>query len=299
MEYKIGLFVNVLKEALNKLGLEYAGECSNYGYGPSWAFNIRDIREIPNNATISYGFAEISDIKNTLKMPVWYTGEKPEHYSFSADQTRLAEKLREKGYELEKIGRSGFEARNRYRLRIPEDYIKLKDRIEVFCPFLIRSSVEETLDDYEIKTFKDVYLCSFEQEVIEPLREEIKEEAKKEIREKLSPYLGQDYLCLKYGDRVGLNLELTREILEEEGYGCVWTYKLHGGDHRQNIGPTVVGCWVKRGLKYIRIPAPKERIGKIIGRGGSNIKEIKKELNIKRIDLYPVDYYQDAINVII
>jgi len=230
--------------------------------------------------------------------PFWHENkEEVEKYCFSGDQQELAKRIEKLGYDITLSGRSGFAARNTYIVKVPEQMIEEKENVDICA---ISGWIDLTKNppvkegEYKIVNVEKIYYSCFEEQVVVPLLQEIKEKKKEKLKEKLFPHLSKPWIGIKAGDRVGVEIPILEELLKEEGFFELWWKKLHGGDYRQNIGPTIVTVWVKKGARA-KVPVIETKIGKLIGKGGKNIKRICKEHRVA-LNLFPVEYAVDAIN---
>lgn len=171
--------------------------------------------------------------------------------SINATNTILKEELEQLGYVLEHQGRSGFASRNSYEIRTkdgiitPETVAQIKNDLEQ-AKLAIRKKKLAAFDAYfdEQSTDKAKVYSLVE--------------------------TGYDY-------------DLTR-IIDEDKYERIAQIRVScTADHRRNYDHTYLELLIHKERikedkrKFIVLEVPKEMIGKIIGKGGSNIKALQQK----------------------
>lgn len=169
----------------------------------------------------------------------------------NATSKQLAAKMEARGYELEHRGRSGFESRNSI-------VIKTKDGI--LTPE-IAQKIQQDL-------------------------EQAKQECKQDKIKAFDKYFDEqstDSSKVFALVETGYDYDLTR-LMDEEKYEQVAKIRIGcTKDHRQGYDHMYLELLINKERikedkrKFIILPVPKEMIGKIIGKGGSNIKALQQK----------------------
>ena len=262
-----------LYEALKSLGIEY-------------------INKIPLKKGVvrpSVIYREVADVKGVA------VDEKP---VISMDQECLVKKIKAK-YETWVDGRSGFAARNKLLIKYePEkrkiinyEFVASRDGLKK----IIKDELEKVSDEccvlekfFEIKLEgMTIYFLKKEEIEVEDFSslqadiEKFKEECERELAEAVYKEYGQVLEGVEFGPFKDFN-----RIPDD--YVVIWSKRTKlTADHRQNRSHTYAYWAVKKGTKgVVEVRLPEDApIGKIIGKGGENIKELAKEVGCKIIKI--------------
>lgn len=305
--WSIKRFLDVLKKRGIKFVIPYKKGDKLHAYLLN---SVEDLYRAPHGVFASYINGD--EWTPLYEDAIW------EQYKFGGDRHKLAAKLKERGYNVEHEGRSGFDARNKYIMSIsnPESYVESKHSTVAIVNIYLEiddecfdekrldiidigeSSLEEALEkaeggedeEYKVVIFKTtLYKNRFYEKVVEPILNEMRAERLQKLQDVLTPYMDRDVLYVFMEDKEGeIPLILYEEDVEEATNGqyvYLWSYS-YGGDYRRNILPKRVICYVKRGThKSINVLVinHKNKIGKLVGKGGKRIKEFCKKNGIKFI----------------
>ena len=198
---------------------------------------------------------------------------------FSADQIQLAQIISQvEGVKLEHHGRSGFEARNSYSIDTMPDVNAAEITEET-----IKKQKEQSLIVYRwAESMQEKQLYDFFEKAYETNKND----------------------CISVISEGGHNAKMNHDPQEYISLLSVKTANTQ--DHRRNLTHTyntiylrVKDCDIKNGTLHMNIP--KEYVGMVIGKGGSNINKIKENLlktfpDLKNIRIHEYSFSQKPVN---
>lgn len=216
---------------------------------------------------------------NRIKVPqkLYIDKEKVSTYSFSADNVELKDKLESWGYEVEKQGGSGFAARNKFVVKVPEDMIhEVKGNIIFWGSSYVDEKGVERKRKEELNLFKGfTFYYNNIGEVIEKAKEAVLEEQADKVIESLPK---DNVFYIEVGGRGIVDHDIMEVVEKKCGLVPVWDKQTKISDHRQGITSTYLTAYVRAGAnKTFNVKVPEDIIGKVIGKGGSRIKDISKK----------------------
>lgn len=186
----------------------------------------------------------------------------------SADNTELANELSKRGYHLEHHGRSGFAARNRYEIIDPEG----------MSPEALQK-IEQTIN--EIKAAKQLERYA----AIDTYFDEN------------SPDANKVYAIVDTDGEYAQQREVDPQKYEDAFYS-----ELRSADHRRNLTHQRTRLLINKERmqqdtrRFITFYVPKDMIGKVIGRGGSNIKALSRKYHKQfKIEQDPRELQQEMV----
>lgn len=162
-------------------------------------------------------------------------------------ETHLANLLKEKGFQIERIGRSGFEVRNSYAISTADGILNDESLA------LVQKAISAALGN-EKQEQEDTFIKNFNTN---------------------SPDSGKTYAVVPTGG------EYDREISVPKGFDKIADIRTAcTADHRQKISHTYDSLYIsseamkKDPRRVITLIVPKDMIGSVIGKGGSIIKAL-------------------------
>lgn len=186
----------------------------------------------------------------------------------SADKTDLANELSKRGYQLEHLGRSGFAARNRYEIIDPAG----------ISPEAIQK-IEQTIT--EIKAEKQLE----------------KYAAVDAYFDENSPDANKVYAVVDTDGQYARQREVNPQKYDDAFYT-----ELRSADHRRNLTHQRTRLLINKERieqdprRFITFYVPKDMMGKVIGKGGSNIKALSQKYHKQfKIEQDPRELQQEMV----
>ena len=189
--------------------------------------------------------------------------------SINGREVDMADKLRQRGFYVEKVGRSGFASRNSFVIKTKENILD-DDALKI-----INSAIDEIKAEKE-KWKEDNFVRQFAEN---------------------SPDPNKTYAVVSVGG--------TEDKLRiPDGYSQIADVRTAcTQDHRQGHTHTYAVLFIhdetmmKDKRRQLTLYVPKDMIGLVIGKGGSKIKELGKKYNkFFKIEQSPAEKKRDQLN---
>ena len=189
--------------------------------------------------------------------------------SINGREVDMADKLRQRGFYVEKVGRSGFASRNSFVIKTKENILD-DDALKI-----INSAIDEIKAEKE-KWKEDNFVRQFAEN---------------------SPDPNKTYAVVSVGGTED-NLRIP------DGYSQIADVRTAcTQDHRQGHTHTYAVLFIhdetmmKDKRRQLTLYVPKDMIGLVIGKGGSKIKELGKKYNkFFKIEQSPAEKKRDQLN---
>lgn len=188
------------------------------------------------------------DIRNPKDVEILLFRNELRWPSINGTEREMAERLEKQGFEVVRVGRSGFASRNRYKIKLPGE-------ITAEAVQEVQQAIEEQKQQKILRAYLD-----FEQSFYE-----------------LSEDSNKTYAFVETGYDYSVQFDQNKydEVLSAV---CAYT-----ADHRQGRGHTYLSLIFDKeklqndSRQTIVLYTPKAMIGKIIGKGGKNIKKLEQK----------------------